>query len=71
MDKNMERRLREHYAREARHRWVAFPQALICTMEDIIKIQSYTPGERVEMMKWAMEAYNDALKEAFSNAETV
>lgn len=64
-------RWRETFASLARYAWVAFPVVLIGVMESIMESHAYTPGEKVEMMKWAMEAYNDALKEASSNAETV
>lgn len=67
MTKSEEKSWREYFAREASRRWVAFPWVLIGALEDIMKLQSHTPGEMVEMMKWAMEAYNDALKETSVN----
>lgn len=71
MNKNMERRLREHYAREARHRWVASPWALVGTLEAIMELQGLTAGQKLKQMQWAMDAYNDALMEARINAKTV
>lgn len=71
MTKSEERRLREHYAREARHRWVAFPLALVGTLEAIMELQGLTAGKKLKQMQWAMDAYNDALKEASSNAESM
>lgn len=64
-------RWRETFASLARYAWVAFPVALIGVMESIMESQAYTPGEKVEMMKWAMEAYNDAVEEAASNAQSM
>lgn len=71
MTKSEEKIWRNTFDGLARHAWVAFPMALIGVMESIMESKVYTPRERIEMMKWAMEAYNDALKEASSNAETV
>lgn len=71
MTKSEEKSWRKTFDGLARHAWVAFPMALIGIMESIMESQVYTPGEKIEMMKWAMEAYNNALKEASSNAETV
>ena len=71
MNKNEERRLREHYAREARHRWVAFPWAMVGTLEAIMELQGLTAGQKLKQMQWAMDAYNDALMEARINAKTV
>lgn len=71
MTKRDEESWQGHFARAASRVWVAFPQALINTLEGIMKLQVYTPAERIEMMKWAMDAYNDALKEASSNAESM
>lgn len=71
MTKSEEKSWRKTFDGMARHTWVAFPMALIGIMESIMESQVYTPGERIEMMKWAMEAYNDALKEASSNAESM
>ena len=34
-------------------------------------LQELTAGQKLKQMQWAMDAYNDALKEASSNAETV
>lgn len=71
MTKSEEKSWRKTFDGLARHTWVAFPMALIGIMESIMESQVYTPGERIEMMKWAMEAYNDALMEASSNAESM
>ncbi len=71
MTKSEERRLRDYFARAARHRWVASPWALVGTLEAIMELQGLTAGQKLKQMQWAMEAYNDALKEASSNAETV
>ena len=71
MTKSEERRLREHYAREARRRWVASPWALVGTLEAIMGLQELTAGQKLKQMQWAMEAYNDALKEASSNAQSM
>ena len=71
MTKSEERRLREYYTREARRRWVAFPWALVGALEAIMGLQGLTSGQKLKQMQWAMDAYNDALKEASSNAESM
>lgn len=71
MTKSEERRLREHYASQARRRWVAFPLALVGALEAIMGLQGLTAGQKLKQMQWAMEAYNDALKEARINAESM
>lgn len=71
MTKREERRLREHYAREARRRWVAAPWALVGALEAIMGLQGLTAGQKLKQMQWAMDAYNDALKEASSNAKSM
>ena len=71
MNEREEKRWREIFDGLARHSWVAFPMALIAIMESIMESQWYTPGEKIELMRWAMEAYNDARKEEGSNAESM
>ena len=69
MTEREEKRWRKTFDGLARHTWVAFPVALIGVMESIIDSQAYAPGEKIRLMELAMDAYNDATKEASSNAE--
>lgn len=69
MTKSEEKSWREYFAREASRRWVAFPWALIGALEGIMELQERTSGQKLKLMKWAMEAYNNALEEASSNAK--
>ena len=71
MTKSEERRWREYFAREASRRWVAFPWVLIGALEGIVELQERTAGQKLKLMQWAMDAYNDALKEASSNAKSM
>lgn len=71
MTKSEERHLQEHYAREARRRWVAAPWALVGALEAIMELQGLTAGQKLKQMQWAMDAYNDALMEARINAESM
>ena len=47
------------------------PWALVYDLESIMDSPCYTASEKLKLMKRAMEAYNEAVKEASSNAETV
>lgn len=69
-EKSYEKRWREYYAERAR-RWRGEPWTLLGTLEAIMGLQELTAGQKLKRMHWAMDAYNDALKEASSNAETV
>lgn len=67
MTKSEERRLRDYFARSARHRWVASPWALVGTLEAIMELQGLTAGQKLKQMQWAMDAYNEALNETSVN----
>lgn len=71
MNKREEKSWRKTFDGLARHTWVAFPMALIGIMESIMESQVYAPGEKVEMMRWAIEAYNEAVKEAANNGKNL
>lgn len=71
MTKSEEKSWRKTFDGLARHTWVAFPMALIGIMESIMESQVYAPGEKVEMMRWAMDAYNEAVKEAANNGKNL
>ena len=67
MNKREEESWRKTFDGLARHTWVAFHLALIGIMESIMESQVYAHGEKVEMMRWAMDAYNEALNETSVN----
>lgn len=67
MTKSEEKIWRNTFDGLARHAWVAFPVALIGVMESIIDSQAYAPGEKIKLMKLAMDAYNEALNETSVN----
>ena len=62
ISKTMERIWRDFYAKEAPY-WVDKPWALIGTMEAIMAAEEDTPRYRLKKMQWALEAYNQALRE--------
>ena len=68
--KSYEERWREYYAERARQ-WRGKPWALLGTLETIMGFQELTAGQKLQRMQWALEAYNSAVKEEGSNAETV
>lgn len=68
--KSYEERWREYYAERAR-RWRGEPWTLLGTLEAIMGFQDLTAGQKLQRMRWAMDAYNDALKEAASNAQSM
>ena len=61
--KSYEARWREYYAERAR-RWRGEPWALLGTLEAIMGFQELTAGQKLQRMRWAMDAYNDAVAEA-------
>lgn len=68
--KSYEERWREYYAERA-HRWRGEPWALLGTLEAIMGFQELTAGQRLQRMQWAIEAYNNAVEEAASNAQSM
>lgn len=52
-------------------RWRSDPWALVYDLERIMDSPCYTASEKLKLMKRAMEVYNEAVKEAGSDAETV
>ena len=70
MTKSEERRWREYYAASAR-RWKHNPWALVGNLEAIMGFQDLTAGQKIRRMQLAIEAYNEAMKEASSNAESM
>ena len=44
---------------------------MVYDLESIMDSPCYTASEKLKLMKRAMIAYNDALKEASSNAESM
>lgn len=69
-EKSYEKRWRERYAERAR-RWRGEPWALLGTLEAIMGFQELTAGQRLQRMRWAIEAYNSEVKEAASNAQSM
>ena len=54
---------RDYYAEKA-GRWIECPWELLGTLEAIMGFQELTAGQRLRRMRWAMDAYNDAVAEA-------
>ena len=61
----------ERYFPEQAIRWKSDPWALVYDLESIMDSPCYTASEKLKLMRWAMDAYNDARKEASSNAEKI
>lgn len=61
----------ERYFPEKAVQWKRNPWALVYDLESIMDSPCYTASEKLKLMQWAMIAYNDALKEASSNAEEI
>ena len=61
----------ERYFHEKAVQWKRNPWALVYDLESIMDSPCYTAREKLKLMRWAMEAYNDALKEASSNAQSM
>ena len=51
--------------------WRRNPWALVYDLESLMDSVCYTAREKLKLMRWAMDAYNDALMEARINAKTV
>lgn len=71
MARSEEKSWRECYAKEARNHWLEFPWELIGVLWAIIICNYYTSAQKVDHIQWAMEAYNKAVEEASSNAESM
>ena len=69
VSKREEQMWREHYAEDAR-RWVYLPWSLLGVFEAIMNVQDYTPSRKLQQMRWAMDAYNDAAAEAYGRHRT-
>lgn len=52
-------------------RWRSDPLALVYDLESIMDSPCYTASEKLKLMKRAMEVYNNARKEARSNAQSM
>lgn len=70
MNKRDEAYWEKHFSEWA-IRWRSDPWALVYDLESIMDSPCYTASEKLKLMRWAMDAYNEAVKEASSNAETV
>lgn len=51
--------------------WRRDPWALVYDLESLMDSVCYTAREKLKLMRWAMDAYNEAVKEASSNAESM
>ena len=70
MNKRDEAYWEKHFSEWA-IRWRSDPLALVYDLESTMDSPCYTARDKLKLMRWAMDAYNEAVKEASSNAETV
>lgn len=68
MTKRDEAYWEKHFFEQA-IRWKSDPWTLVYDLESIMDSPCYTASEKLKLMKRAMEVYNNARKEASSNAE--
>lgn len=61
----------ERYFPEKAVQWKRDPWHLVHDLESIMDSPCYTAREKLKLMQLAMEVYNDALKEASSNAQSM
>lgn len=63
-------RWRERTARKARA-WVRDPWTVLDTLDDVINTPKETCAAKLDRIRFVLEAYNDARKEASSNAQKI
>ncbi|WP_294548470.1 hypothetical protein [uncultured Pseudoflavonifractor sp.] len=63
-------RWRERTARKART-WVRDPWTVLETLDDVINTPKETCAAKLDRIRFVLEAYNDARKEASNNAQKI
>lgn len=63
-------RWRERTARKART-WVRDPWTVLDTLDDVLGTPKETCAAKLDRIRFILEAYNDARKEASSNAQSM
>ena len=61
----------ERYFPEKAVQWKRNPWALVYDLESIMDSPCYTASEKLKLMRWAMDAYNEAVKEAAHNGKNL
>ena len=69
MNKRDEAYWEKHFSEWA-IRWRSDPLALVYDLESIMDSPCYTAREKLKLMRWAMDAYNDAAAEAYGRHRT-